>query len=401
MEPFRIISLKVKDIGPFGNLDLTFMPKPDSAKGKAEVHIFTGENGTGKSTLLEVLASTFRKEHTTDPIGNKSRNNGSKVEIIIADDDHGSRRTEYIYADGQWEFSFAVFAYSGYRQIRNAQIKGIQEIEQHPLADALDFNRANAPQLMLQWVANTIAAEAIASVQQEPKNAAQRRLAIQQLEAAIGKICEKKIEFKLETSPYAVKIALDGEVLDFNQLPDGLKSIISWLADLLMRMERLKWENDTPVLERNFILLLDEIEVHLHPSWQRKILPAVQSLFPNAQIFISTHSPFVIGSVDDAWIYKLVKPNGDSHLEQSFPVLSNDNLSYEHWLEEVFGIREKYGPQAQLDYERRQELLRKKDISAHENEELSHLDAQFGLIAPDETPLGQRIVEHLKKLKSA
>ncbi|MBK7937436.1 MAG: ATP-binding protein [Lewinellaceae bacterium] len=52
-----------------------------------------------------------------------------------------------------------------------------------------------------------------------------------------------------------------------------------------------KWENDTPVFERNFILFLDEIEVHLHPAWQRKILPAVQKLFPNAQIFISTHSP--------------------------------------------------------------------------------------------------------------
>ena len=104
------------------------------------------------------------------------------------------------------------------------------------------------------------------------------------------------------------------------------------MADLLMLIDRVKLEYDTPVFERNFILFLDEIEVHMHPAWQRKILPAVQKLFPNAQIFISTHSPFVVGSVDGAWIHKLVKPNGDSQLAEGFPVLSEDARSYQYWL---------------------------------------------------------------------
>ena len=60
-----------------------------------------------------------------------------------------------------------------------------------------------------------------------------------------------------------------------------------------------------PIIEKNLILFLDEIEVHLHPAWQRKVLPVVQKLFKNSQIFISTHSPFVVNSVDDAWVYKL------------------------------------------------------------------------------------------------
>ena len=42
--------------------------------------------------------------------------------------------------------------------------------------------------------------------------------------------------------------------------------IISWMADLLIRMDRVKWVDDIPVFERNFILFLDEIEVHLHPA---------------------------------------------------------------------------------------------------------------------------------------
>ena len=113
-------------------------------------------------------------------------------------------------------------------------------------------------------------------------------------------------------------------------------------------MDRVKWENDTPVFERKFILYLDEIEVHLHPSWQRKILPAIQSLFPNAQIFISTHSPFVIGSVDGAWIHKLIKPNGDTKLAGE-PILSEDAKSYRYWLEEVFDIKSEFGQDIQKD----------------------------------------------------
>ncbi|MDZ7898589.1 MAG: AAA family ATPase [Arcicella sp.] len=107
-------------------------------------------------------------------------------------------------------------------------------------------------------------------------------------------------------------------------------------------MDRLKWENDTDIFDRNFILFLDEIEVHLHPAWQRKILPVVQKLFKNSQIFISTHSPFVVGSVDGAWVHKLKKDGAYAVLDGE-PILSEDAESYDTILEEVFGIKERFG----------------------------------------------------------
>ncbi len=70
------------------------------------------------------------------------------------------------------------------------------------------------------------------------------------------------------------------------------------------------------MLDRNFILFLDEIEIHLHPSWQRKILPVVQNLFRNGQIFIATHSPLVVASVSDAWVYKLSRVNGKMQVSE-------------------------------------------------------------------------------------
>ena len=107
------------------------------------------------------------------------------------------------------------------------------------------------------------------------------------------------MEFVFQYEPLNVGLKINDEELEFDVLPDGVKSIISWIADLLMRLDRLKWKDNINILDRNFILLLDEIEVHLHPAWQRKILPVVQKLFKNAQIFIATHSPFVVGSIDN------------------------------------------------------------------------------------------------------
>lgn len=356
---FRIKEIEVVQIGPFGRFKLTF-PEEKPAQ-KAEVHILTGENGTGKTTLLELLTACFSNGLLPTIVESKSREPKSGVRITFNDGNFSFFQKgdlpihQNAIVDSFAEkknhphqfYSFAVFAYSGYRRVASQPISGIQELKGHPLENALDFKRADNPSEILQWIANNIAAEAIAKAQQDEKEAVQRRLSVQQLEETVGQIIDKKVQFRLETKPYSVKIEVDGERLEFNHLPDGLKSIVSWLVDLLMRMDRLKWVNDTPVFERNFLLFLDEIEVHTHPAWQRKILPVVQRLFPNAQIFISTHSPFVVGSVDGAWIYKLVKPNGDSQLSAGYPMRSEDARSYRYWLEEVFDVASEYGMEAE------------------------------------------------------
>ncbi len=94
-----------------------------------------------------------------------------------------------------------------------------------------------------------------------------------------------------------------------------------------MRIDSLKWEDDSPIFEKNLILFLDEIEVHLHPAWQRKVLPVVQKLFKNSQIFVSTHSPFVVNSVDDAWVYKLkLEENGKAKVAECRQIGRRDTV---------------------------------------------------------------------------
>jgi predicted ATP-binding protein involved in virulence len=366
MKPFRITKLDINNIGPFGNFSMVFPEKPKGMDEKAEIHILTGENGTGKSTILEVLTSVIE---FPDLLQNKLRLNKENTSWSIFNSDESSVTWEkgrfyfhfldvdndivqtYKSSFSNWRnsnFSIAFFAYSSYRFLSQVLINGIQEININPLENALDFQKSINPEQILQWIANTISKKALAESQGDKDIANNYKLAISKIETAVSHIIDKPIHFFLNYEPLTIKIKVDNEALDFNQLPDGLKSIISWLSDLLIRMDRVKWENDTPVFERNFILFLDEIEVHLHPAWQRKILPAIQSLFPNAQIFISTHSPFVIGSVDGAWIHKLIKPNGDTKLAGA-PILSEDAKSYRYWLEEVFDIKSEFGQDIQKD----------------------------------------------------
>ncbi|MDM8563773.1 AAA family ATPase [Candidatus Marithioploca araucensis] len=147
-----------------------------------------------------------------------------------------------------------------------------------------------------------------------------------------------------------IDLKINGQALEFEVLPDGLKSIISWLSDLFMRMDRIPWIDDCSILERRFILFLDEIEIHLHPIWQRKILPVIQKLFPNAQIFVSSHSPFIVASVSDAYVYKFRLENGLSRLETIEE--SKAGSSYSLVLDEIFTIDELFDVETESEFDR-------------------------------------------------
>jgi predicted ATP-binding protein involved in virulence len=383
---FRIARLKINNIGVFGDLTLDFLEKPPAADKKAEIHILTGENGTGKSTILQLLTLIVASDADIPMMIPKLRylDNRSQFEVTFGNGEkrncqpnqnHTLRNKHFLLynfwssaSSDKWKtaiFSVAFFAYSGYRRVSQTSNQGVQELILPPFYNVLNFDKSIEPQHILQWITNAITKESLAKSQGDTQIAQKYRATIAQLEMAISKIIEQPIRFFLGYEPIQVHIEVQGSRITFDDLPDGLKSIISWLSDLMMRMDRVKWVHDTPIFERNFILFLDEIEVHLHAAWQRKILPAVQSLFPNAQIFVSTHSPFVVGSVDDAWIYKLVKPNGDTILGGK-PILSEDSRSVSHWLESVFDIKTIFGQavEKQLDifYNLRNALLAQNNL---------------------------------------
>lgn len=92
--------------------------------------------------------------------------------------------------------------------------------------------------------------------------------------------------------------------LAINQLSDGEKNLLAMVGDLARRLAIANPGLDDP-LQGNGVILIDEIELHLHPKWQRMIIPGLVRTFPNCQFIITTHSPQVLGEVKDGKIYRL------------------------------------------------------------------------------------------------
>jgi predicted ATP-binding protein involved in virulence len=247
---------------------------------------------------------------------------------------------------------FAAFAYSGYRYDSAQPVDAVQDYKMNPLFDALDFikdTNQNNKFTINQWVTNSLFKSAFEE-KKDSARAAKFIVALKSMETAISEITGWSVKFDLNTSPLDLVAEINGKKLDFDVLPDGLRSLISWMGDLLMRVDSVKWQDDLPAFEKNLILFLDEIEVHLHPAWQRKVLPVVQRLFKNSQIFLSTHSPFVVNSVDGAWIYELdFKENGSAEVKEVRE--SKTSYSVQNVLRTVFDVTEQFGGEAQQELE--------------------------------------------------
>ncbi len=107
----------------------------------------------------------------------------------------------------------------------------------------------------------------------------------------------------------------DGVPIPFQALSDGYRSYIGWVTDLLYHMHIVSGKK--PLKNLTGVVMIDEIDLHVHPSWQKTIVSQVAKAFPNLQFIFTTHSPIVAGSVssENLWITKIA-PDGSSILER-------------------------------------------------------------------------------------
>jgi predicted ATP-binding protein involved in virulence len=109
---------------------------------------------------------------------------------------------------------------------------------------------------------------------------------------------------RVRRNPLRMEVEKNGKLLTVNQLSDGEKCLIAMVGDLARRMAIANPERSDP-LEGEGIILIDEIDLHLHPKWQRMIVPRLLEVFPKCQFIISTHSPNVITHVQPDSLYLL------------------------------------------------------------------------------------------------
>lgn len=125
-------------------------------------------------------------------------------------------------------------------------------------------------------------------------------------------------DLRVKRSPLRMTVKKDGVELRVDQLSDGEKCTLALFGDLARRIALANPNRENP-LEGEGIVLIDEIELHMHPSWQRRVLNVLKKVFPNIQFIVTTHSPQVLSEVDDDYNIFLFKENENNVVTVSSP----------------------------------------------------------------------------------
>ncbi|MFC4474042.1 AAA family ATPase [Comamonas denitrificans] len=113
--------------------------------------------------------------------------------------------------------------------------------------------------------------------------------------------------------------------LNVLQLSDGEKCLLALVGDLARRLSLLNTDKDNP-LHGEGVVLVDEIDLHLHPRWQRSVVASLERTFPNCQFIITTHSPQVVGELPPEAVLLLRDGKFLGHAERSLGLSSGEVL---------------------------------------------------------------------------
>ncbi|MEG4455217.1 AAA family ATPase [Microcoleus sp. N9_A1] len=146
-----------------------------------------------------------------------------------------------------------------------------------------------------------------------------------QLEAvrdAIANLLNGFSNLRIRRSPLRMTVDKQGDELIINQLSDGEKCLLALAGDLARRLAIANPNPSCNPLQGFGVVLIDEIELHLHPKWQRAIIPNLAKTFPNCQFIVTTHSPQVIS--DLKWVH-LLRSTSEGIVIERIPSYGKDS----------------------------------------------------------------------------
>jgi hypothetical protein len=398
-----LVKLVAEGVGPFERLELDL----SDGKGNPHLgpHILAGVNGSGKSTVLRAIAWVLdRGRWGFDHDQWKHLLTGhpnSRALIIIHDPAHppyvvacqrALRDDEAISDLKVWvasELSATVMDDTwpwwdqGTQWIRADLERG----ETSPASGTVGIAAAYAPAIRLSHLTSpdlgkanenysstsmgfstTVQNEAIQAwllslyskrvIARERQQASERyTLSLDRLDRALRLIYDEDIHFEVEIEPrFEPRFRIRNRSLNFSQLPDGVKATVGWIADFMMRQDAAPWDA-TLEGRKPGILLLDEVDAHLHPLWQRRLLPALREALPDVQTIVSSHSPFVISSCPGSRVHVLeVDERGRAHNRR--PVDAPVGESVLTTLKGIFGVDSRFDILTERDLDKWNDLKR-------------------------------------------
>lgn len=169
------------------------------------------------------------------------------------------------------------------------------------------------------------------------ENGAFRDPQLQAVRRAVEEMLPEFGDLRIRRQPMRMVIRKGRIELELRHLSEGELYLLTLGADIARRLALTNPLAEEPRL-CSAVILIDEIETHLHPSWQRRVIPALARAFPNCQFIISTHSPQVLSNVKPECIYLLTQEDGELRVlrpEASFGRDSN------RILEDIMGVDER------------------------------------------------------------
>lgn len=277
--------ISIEEVRHLGNIDIVL-----SDNGRKHL-ILTGKNGSGKTSLLEALSRQI-DFMTKDDYTSKDAKTGLSVEFNVPFDEIRSR----------FEKGESVLAYYEANRTFNAIVpKHVEKVE---LKD--NYGIAESPRNeFVKYILDLKVTEAMAKTSGRTERADGIHAWFDNFERLLKQIFEDdSVKLNFDEESFAFTICQDGrKPFDFQQLSDGYAAVLDIVVDLMVRMA--KHLNGGLSFDLPGIVLIDEIETHLHLQLQKKVMSFLSGVFPNIQFIISTHSPFVLSSIDNAVIYDL------------------------------------------------------------------------------------------------
>lgn len=324
--------------------------------------ILTGGNGCGKTQLLNYLYEKLsdrvvKKDNTSLE---QLKRNKSNLEVVIQRDGPASQshdslvkqledinnkinevnQPSIVLSDleafilKQQEFQAVLLPFEATRKsdiIKPSSVSALNSLkEKDRLSVTRPHTKQTASSLFEEFLVTSIANQAFSEskkINDNPEEAERIDKWFNKLESDLKDLFEDEaLKLVFNSDEFSFEIHQPNkDPYRFQTLSSGFSSIMAVYADLITKVSLRLLDPD----DLTGIVLIDEIDAHLHVSLQKKILAFLKKAFPKVQFIVTTHSPFVVSSVDDAVIYDLSK------LEQ---IEDLSMYSYEAVLEGLFGV---------------------------------------------------------------
>lgn len=373
MEHF-ITGIHINEVRHLKNIEIKLNPK------ERQHLILTGKNGSGKTSVLqaikgqiEVINDSFFS--TREAYYQFYKQEKSLIPEKIAEDirqeyDTGvelkfSHREEIDALYEKGDFVTAYFA----ADRSNSQIFRVVGVEDIKLAERYPIG-SSPLNILLKYMVHLKTQQAYARNEDDLKTEIKIAEWFSRFRDALKILLDDdSIKLRYDYKNYNFLIEQSGRnPYGLDELSDGYSAIIGIVADLILRMDR-NWllKGELSEYDVEGVVLIDELETHLHVELQRKILPFLTEFFPRIQFIVTTHSAYILNSISNACIYDLEKQVQFT----DFSSYTVDDIA------EGYLDAEAYSEEMQKKAKRYKELYGRTDLSDEERAERTELRVEL------------------------